>query len=212
MSTRRGRHAAVQRPLPDLNGPEGNARLTGGTAVVLFLLLAAEGLTILQIRGLLTEHVFIGLLLVPPVLLKTGSTLWRFTRYYIGDPAFRRKGPPPLVLRLLGPVVILLTLTMLATGVLLLIVGPALRSALLFLHKASFVLWLGAMTVHVLGHLADTARLAPRDWLHRTRRDVAGAGLRQWAITASLVAGLLLALMLVGRTAPWLGLAPHAGG
>jgi len=43
VSTRRGRHAAVQRPLPDLNGPEGNARLTGGTAAVLFLLMAAEG-------------------------------------------------------------------------------------------------------------------------------------------------------------------------
>jgi hypothetical protein len=212
VNTRRGRHAAVQRRLPDLNGPEGNARLTGGTAVVLFLLLAAEGLTILRIRGLLTEHVFIGLLLVPPVLLKTGSTLWRFARYYAGDPAFRRKGPPPLILRLLGPVVILLTFTVLATGVLLLIVGPALRSALLFLHKASFLLWLGAMTLHVLGHLLDTARLAPRDWLRHTRRDVAGAGLRQWAITASLVAGLLLALVLVGRTAPWLDLAPRAGG
>jgi hypothetical protein len=78
VNTRRGRHAAVQRPLPDLNGPDGNARLTSGTAAVLFLLLAAEGLTILRIRGLLTEHVFVGLLLVPPVLLKTGSTLWRF--------------------------------------------------------------------------------------------------------------------------------------
>jgi hypothetical protein len=212
VSTRRGRHAAGQRPLPALNGPEGNARLTGGTGVVLFLLLAAEGLTILRIRGLLTEHVFIGLLLVPPVLLKTGSTLWRFTRYYIGDPAFRRKEPPPMMLRLLGPLVILLTFTVLATGVLLLIAAAALRPALLFLHKASFLLWLGAMTVHVLGHLADTARLAPRDWLRHTRRDVAGAGLRQWAITASLVAGLLLALVLVGRTAPWLDLAPRAGG
>jgi hypothetical protein len=67
------------------------------------------------------------------------------------------------------------------------------------------------MAVHVLGHLADTARLAPGDWLVRTRRDVAGAGLRQWAITGSLVAGLLLALMLADRTAPWLNLASHTG-
>ena len=150
-------------------------------------------------------------MLVPPVLLKTGSTLWRFARYYLGDPAFRRKGPPSAVLRFLGPFVILLTLAVLATGVLLVMVSPALRPGLLFLHKASFLLWLAAMTVHVLGHLIDTARLAPRDWLVRTRRDVAGAGLRQWAITGSLVAGLLLALMLVGRTAPWLGLAFHTG-
>ena len=211
MDTQRGRHTVSRRPLPDLNGPEGNARLTGSTAAVLFVLLAAEGITILSVRGLLTEHVFIGMLLVPPVLLKTGSTLWRFARYYRGDPAFRRKGPPPALLRLLGPFVVLLTLAVLATGVALLLAGPALRSGLLFLHKASFVLWLLAMTVHVLGHLADTARLAPRDWMRRTRRDVTGAGPRQWAIAASLICGLLLAFLLVGRTAPWLGLVPNAG-
>ena len=117
-------------------------------------------------------------MLVPSVLLKTGSTLWRFARYYLGDPAFRRKGPPSAVLRFLGPFVILLTLAVLATGVLLLVASPALRPGLLFLYKASFLLWLAAMTVHVLGHLADTARLAPGDWLVRTRRDVAWAGLR----------------------------------
>lgn len=38
--------------------------------------------------------------------------------------------------------------------------GPSLRQELLTLHKASFVLWFIAMTVHVLGHLTDTARLA----------------------------------------------------
>lgn len=211
MDTQRGRHASGRRPRPDLSGPEGNARLTGSTAAVLFVLLAAEGITILSIRGLLTEHVFIGLLVVPPVLLKTGSTMWRFARYYRGDPAFRRKGPPPALLRLLGPFVVLLTLAVLATGVALLLASPALRPPLLFLHKASFVLWLLAMTVHVLGHLADTARLAPGDWMRRTRRDVAGAGLRQWAIAVSLVCGLLLALMLAGRTAPWLGLLPPGG-
>lgn len=209
MDTQHGGRHASRRPLPDLNGPEGNARLTSSTAAVLFVLLAAEGITILSIHGLLTEHVFIGLLLVPPVLLKTGSTMWRFARYYRGDPAFRRKGPPPALLRLLGPFVILLTFAVFATGVALLLVGPALQSQLLFLHKASFLLWLAGMSVHVLWHLAETARLAPRDWIRRTRRDVRGAGLRQWTIAVSLVCGLLLALMLVGRTASWLGLAGH---
>jgi hypothetical protein len=28
------------------------------------------------------------------------------------------------------------------------------------------------MTIHVLGHLGEVFRLAPRDWLRRTRRDV----------------------------------------
>ena len=176
-----------------LDPVESNARLTGGLAAVLFVLLAAEGVTILQIRGLLPEHVFIGMLLVPPVLVKTASTTYRFARYYLGAPAFRRKGPPPALLRLLGPFVVLLTFAVLATGIALMLVGPSLRGELLTLHKASFILWIIAMTVHVLGHLADTARLAPRDWMRRTRRQVTGASARQWTIAASLVAGVLRA-------------------
>jgi hypothetical protein len=189
---------------------ESNARLTAGTAVVLLVLLAAEGVTILRIRGLISLHVFIGMLLVPPVLVKTGSTVYRFARYYLGSPEFRRKGPPPILLRMLGPLVVLLTFAVLASGIALLFAGASLRPDMLFVHKASFLLWLGAMTVHVLGHLLDTARVAPRDWMHRTRQEVTGASLRQWTITASLVAGLLLGLLFLGRVAPWLA-AVHPG-
>lgn len=45
-------------------------------------LLFAEGLTILSIRGAITFHVFIGLLLVPPIALKVVTTTYRFARYY----------------------------------------------------------------------------------------------------------------------------------
>ena len=43
---------------------EGNARMTGLTAAVLLVLLAAEGLTVLQVHALLTPHVVIGMVLV----------------------------------------------------------------------------------------------------------------------------------------------------
>ena len=201
-----------RRARPPVHDPvEGNARLTSGTAVVLLVLLAAEGVTILRIRGLISAHVFIGMLLVPPVLVKTCSTVYRFARYYRGAAEFREKGPPPILLRMLGPFVVLLTFAVLATGIALVFVGPSLRSQALFLHKASFLLWLAAMTVHVLGHLLETARVAPRDWMHRTRRSVTGAGLRQWTIAASLVVGLLLGLLVLGRVAPWQASVPSAG-
>ncbi len=44
-------------------------------------------------HGLLVAHMFIGLVLIPPVLLKLGSTGYRFARYYTGAPAYRAKGP-----------------------------------------------------------------------------------------------------------------------
>jgi len=185
-------------------GVEANARLTGTVAAVLLLLLAGEGVTVLRIRALLTPHVFIGMLLVPPVLLKMGSTGYRFVRYYAGSPDYRRKGPPPALLRVLGPVVVLLTLTLFASGIALLFAPHSLRRELLFVHKASFVLWFAAMAVHVLGHLLETARLAPRDFYWRTRKQVEGAGLRQWAVAASIALGALLAVLCVGQVGHFL--------
>ena len=184
-------------------GVESNARLTAMTAAVIFVLLAIEGLTIVHIRSLLNVHVLIGMVLVPPVALKIGSTGYRFVRYYLGSPTYRRKGPPPPLLRLLGPVIVVTTVILFASGIALLLVGPALRGDMLLLHKGIFVLWFMAMTVHVLGHIAETARLAPRDWARRTAADVQGARLRQWAVATSVALGVPLGLLLVGKANAW---------
>ena len=192
-------------------GVQGNARLTAANAAVLLVLLAAEGITILRVRQLISLHVFIGMVLIPPVLVKVGSTTWRFARYYRGAPAYRRKGPPPALLRLLGPVVVILTLVVLASGVALLLASRSWLPLLIKVHKASFILWFAATTIHVLGHLGEVVRLAPRDWLRRTRREVSGAGLRQWLIAASLAAGALLGFLLLSRVGPWLAAAPNVG-
>ena len=61
-------------------------------------------------------------------------------------------GPPGLVLRLLGPVVVLSTVGLFGTGVALALLGPG-TGYVLLLHKASFVVWLGSMSLHVLGHV-----------------------------------------------------------
>jgi hypothetical protein len=83
------------------------------TGAVLLVLFVAECLTLLNLGHLLTLHVFLGMLLLGPVGLKTGSTLWRFTRYYTGSPAYVRKGPPAPLQRLTGPLVILTTVAVL---------------------------------------------------------------------------------------------------
>ena len=178
------------------DGVAGNARLTGGAAAMLLVLLAIEGATIPLIGSLLGPHIFIGMLLIPPVLLKLGSTGYRFARYYTGDPAYVRKGPPTLPMRLLAPGVVLTTLALFGTGVALLIAGRDSGLPLTLLHKASFIVWFALMAVHVLGHLLHVPQLALPDWRRSGGREaaLAGSGLRLALLATSMLAGLALAL------------------
>jgi hypothetical protein len=184
-------------------GVEANERLTGSTALVLLVLLAIEGVTVLRVHSLLTLHVFVGMLLIPPVLVKMSSTTWRFARYYSGSPEYRHKGPPPAALRVIGPFVIVLTVVLFSSGVLLLLGPSAWRDCLLQLHQASFIAWFILMTVHVLAHAGKMVRLSTKDWARRTRGLVAGSRARRLLILGSLLGGFALAFLTVSRVGPW---------
>ena len=169
-------------------------------------LLAAEGVTVPFVKPLLSAHVFIGAMLVPPVALKLVSTGYRFARYYTGDPRYRAAGPSAPLLRADGPVVVTTSVALLASGIALVAVGPGQAHALLAIHKASFVVWFAAMTVHVIGHLLRAPALALAD-LRRSPssdgRDVAGTALRHWLIVASLVAGIAIGAYAVSQIGSW---------
>jgi hypothetical protein len=139
-------------------GTAGNERLTVITGLLLILLTAAIGVTIVDLSGLIWWHLFLGLLLIGPVALKMASTGYRFLRYYTADEVYQRKGPPPPVLRGLAPLVLLLTAALYASGVLLLVLGPDHRGRLLLIHKVSFIGWLALTAVHVIGHLPEILR------------------------------------------------------
>jgi hypothetical protein len=186
------------------DGVAGNARLTGGIAAALLLLLAAEGTTIPFIGSLLGPHIFIGMLLIPPVLLKLGSTGYRFARYYSGSPPYVRKGPPHIALRVLAPGIVLTTLALFGTGVALLVGGPP-SNTLVFAHKLSFIAWVSLMTLHVLGHVLEVLPLALSDWRRAGPREaqLAGAGTRTMAVGIALLGGAGLALLTYSAASPW---------
>lgn len=198
------RSARRPRILPRLlrGGTEGNARLTALTGLVLLGLLAAEGVTILAIRPLLSVHVFVGLLLIPPVALKLAATGYRFFRYYTRDFEYVRKGPPVLLMRMLvAPGLVASTLGVFGTGVALLVVGPR-EGIVLGLHKASFVVWIVAFGIHVLVYLLRVPTLVGADWGRGATRD--GATVRYGVVAVSLVAGLTLAIAALPAADPWL--------
>jgi hypothetical protein len=198
-----GREHRKDPVLPRTGGPAGNARLTAWTGLVLLVLFLAELVTALDVHGLMSWHVAIGALLIPPALLKTASTGWRILRYYRGNDAYRLAGPPPLLLRVLGPLVVLSTLAVLGTGILLILLGPARsRGGLIdasFLHKGSFVIWAAATGLHTLARLVPAAQLA----LSRRKAPVPGRVPRVVVLLVACVAAAVVAVAVLAGSGPW---------
>jgi hypothetical protein len=187
-----------------LGGTEGNEILTTATAAILTVLLIAEGITIIRMGGLVSVHMFVGLLLIPPLLLKLGSTGYRFFRYYAGTRAYRQKGPPPLALRLLAPVLVVATVAVFVTGVWLLLLGHR-SDQLLMLHKVAFIVFGVVFGIHFLAYAPRVVRSLRADWGKARRQAVPGAGLRGMLVAASLGAGVALALSLLSLISGWNG-------
>jgi len=185
-------------------GTDGNEVLTSATAVALTLLLAAEGVTIIRMGGLRGAHMFIGMVLIPPIVLKLGSTGYRMIRYYTGARAYREKGPPALPLRLLAPLLVATTIAVFGTGVWLLALGHK-SDALLEAHKVSFIVWGVVFGVHFLAYVPRTVRSLFEDWRAARRASIPGTGLRAMLIVASLGGGVALALILLGPITGWHG-------
>jgi hypothetical protein len=184
-------------------GAEGNERLTAMTGAVLLILLAVECYTILRIGRLLTLHVFLGMLLLGPVTLKAGSVLYRFARYYTGSEPYRRQGPPAPLLRVIGPVIMLLTACVFGSGVMLAGTGPGYGppGGWLVLHRISFFAWLFFIAIHVAAYVPRVPRLLAAE--ARAREVLAGRGTRLALLVASLLAGLVIALLTVHLAGKW---------
>jgi hypothetical protein len=180
-------------------GAEGNNRLTTLTGVVLLVVLAAEGVTILRIRSLLTPHEFIGMLLIPPVVLKLASTGYRFTSYYGRRPQYLLQGPPQKLLRvLIAPVLVASTLIVFGTGVALLALHQH-QGTLVGVHKGAFLVWLGAFALHVLAYVRRIPRIIDQELRNR----LPGSALRYSVIVTALALGVLIAVGTMPATDHW---------
>ena len=185
------------------SGVAGNERLTALAGAVLLVLFAVEIVTLIQLRSLMWLHFLVGVILVGPVAVKTASTGWRFVRYYTRHPAYRRKGPPRLAMRVLSPLLIVSTVAVIGSGIALALVGPA-PPVLLKLHVVSFLGWLALILVHATVYVSRVPRLIADDWRNRRRRTPAtGRAARLGVNAAALVAAGVLAVLLLPSAAPW---------
>jgi hypothetical protein len=209
LQTALGRRHRPDPVAPRSGGPAGNARLTAWLGLTLLVLIVAELVTVLDVKGMITWHIAIGVLLIPPSLAKTASTGWRILRYYTGAGAYVEAGPPPLLLRALGPFVVIGTLGVLGSGVLVTLLGRTSADRPWFhvlgngvspltLHQASVIVWAVATGLHVLVRLVPALRL-----VGRAGRSVPGAFARFGALAVTAVAAAVVAILVLGAAGDW---------
>jgi hypothetical protein len=168
-------------------GSAANEQLTAIVAAVLVPLLLVEGATLLNVRALLTVHAFVGMLLIPVVAVKVASAGWRMVRYYAGSEEYVRRGPPQILIRtVVAPVLVASTAVLFGTGIALLALDQT-EGTVVGLHKASFVVWVGAFGVHFLTRIGLLWRAL--------RGRVPGLSVRLVAATLSVVAGVGVATL-----------------
>jgi hypothetical protein len=208
-------------------GTDGNEQLTAVAGVILLIAFLVIAATIIWIghNFMLWLHLFLGVVLVGPLLVKLASTGYRFMRYYTADPAYRRKGPPHPLMRVLGPFLIIDTVGIFFTGLLLLLAGPGTGGLVPELHKIMFYVWIGLVSIHVLWHLPELPSAVRA--VHRGQRESAkaasqtaqapasprelpGSRGRGAVLLAALAGGLVLALIFLPDIHSWTaGLAYH---
>lgn len=182
----------------------GNERMTALAGVVLLVLILVELASAAILHVGLSIHVFVGVLLLGPLVVKLGSTGWRFLRYYTGAPAFVRRGPPQLVLRVMAPLLIATTLVVVGSGIGLVVTGPGSTGLLLPLHGFSVLVWLPLIALHVFAHTLRIPRLVADDWGNPSGKSIAsGRAFRLVVNLGALLTGVVAAILLFPGAAPW---------
>jgi hypothetical protein len=165
------------------------------------VLLALIGVTVLSVRSLLPLHFLLGFLVIPPLALQMATTGYRFMRYYTGDPQYRRAGPPQLLMRLLAPVVVASTVVLFATGLELWLFGLRFGSVWVEAHKLSFMVWLPAVGLHVLGYVSRSGRTVAEEV---SSSPPPSAVTRRALVVGSLVTGVVLAIASLTYASPFI--------
>jgi len=190
--------------------PGGNERLTAAVGLLVLAPVLVEVATILLgVHTFMSLHVFVGLALIPAVLLKLASTGWRFARYYTRSRAYMAQGPPQIVMRLLAPLFVTATIVLFGSGIAMgLLHGHALQLARR-LHGPASVIWLLLLGLHVLVYIGRAVTSTANDALPAKRKPLRGASGRAYALATVVICGLVIGAATVPAQHRWVDLPRH---
>ncbi len=189
-----------------------NTRLTSLVGLIVFVELFVIGITVPAIGKLFTLHAIIGYMLIPPLILKLGSTSYRFAQYYLRNPRYYRAGPPHPLLRIAAPLLVLATVALMVSGVMLMVVGPYSASVQTWrgIHQASFIAWFALAAVHIAVYFPKAlyqggGELGLRSWgrLRFSRVRPRASRLRVVVALAFLLGGVVVVAVGYRYIGPW---------
>ncbi|MCA1695392.1 MAG: molybdopterin-dependent oxidoreductase [Actinobacteria bacterium] len=203
-------------------GVSGNRRLTAGTGTVMHTLLwvqiASAGFFALETFNVVLPsgpwhtvirpvHFFVGFLLAPLIVIKIGSTNYKFVRYYLRDRRYRAAGAPGLFARALAPVLMGSVIVLFVSGWEMWSFTNAWEIAWIPVHVISAMVFTIALVAHVALHVREAHREAARDMAGAPPDDPAGSG-SEWhrgliARRTLLAGGLGAGLALAVSTSQW---------
>lgn len=180
-----------------------NERLTAIAGAVLFVLLIVEFVITANLHNLISVHIFVGVLLAGPLVVKMSSTGYRFMRYYAGSPAFVENGPPHWLLRLAAPFLVFLTVLVFISGFALAFSGPKHMGIFFKMHAASVALWIPVVAVHVYAHIRKVPQRVASDLKNHKDYHVPGRNGRLGVNIFALLVGLIAAIVMMPVSSAW---------
>jgi hypothetical protein len=179
------------------------------TAIVGVLLLGPVvvelATVLLGVHSFMSLHVFVGLALIRPVLLKLASTGWRFGRYYTRKDAYVEHGAPQIAMRLLAPLFVGATVVLFSSGVAMGILHGHALAVARRLHGPASVVWLVLFAVHALAYLKRALVSSSRE-ISAAGRSVPGRRRRGYVIATAVAFGLIVGAVTVPAQHHWVGL------
>jgi hypothetical protein len=172
--------------------------------VALLVLCTLEVLTALDLRVAIAWHILIGIVLIPLLVLKLALATWRFASFYRASSPAHVHSAPWLPLRILAPLLVVVTVLVVLSGVELTFAGPASFSDT-FLAPAHFLLagiWLVLLFIHTLAYAKRSVR--------STRLDLGGAValrrgplLRTGVVVGAIVLGVAASTIALAKADAW---------
>jgi hypothetical protein len=185
--------------------PLGNERLTAVIGLLLLVPIFVEVVTVLLgVHTFMSVHVFVGLALIPPVLLKLGSTAWRFARYYTRSRPYVALGPPQIAMRLVAPLFVAATIVLFGSGITMGFVHGEALDVARRLHGPASVIWLLLLGLHVLVYFTRAVKRTAEDALPERRSRARGAAARAAGVVVAVVSGLVIAAAAVPAQHRWI--------